>query len=349
MQFINRQPLFSYINAVSKFSPATKVKVGTGLRIVKRLFLIFSFVLFSACSFLGDTSPVSQTSDGQQNTTQGANSNGTLTDGKADGTKLGATAQPQVVVPKENPYLTNRPPVSAADQQLFSRALSAAKSEQWEQASDLFQALTKQNPALSGPYLNLGVIAQKQDQLAQAEMWFKKAIEVNTNNLDAYTALALLYKNQAKFTEAKELLTQAVTIWPLYPAGHRNLGILNEFYLGDFKSALKHYKTYQSLLDKPDRKIKGWIIDLERRIPSDPEEPAVVAESTDAASKPETEVEIEGEGGAEEETELDTGVESGGSEDVVNSSETDPSIESENDITTGDSATETEVSDNESQ
>lgn len=265
MQFINRQ---------KPLNGLTKVKT---LGLAKRLLLAFSLTLFSACSFLGGNGALEESTDTKQNTPaeQGVNPDATP-----------AVQPPAPVIPKENPYLTNRPPASAADQKLFAQALSAAKAEQWEQASALFQALTQQNPALSGPYLNLGVIAQKQDQLEQAEIWFKKAIEVNKNNLDAYTALALLYKDQAKFTEAKEQLTQAVTLWPLYPAGHRNLGILNEFYLGDFKAALKHYKTYQSLLAEPDRKVKGWIIDLERRIPPDPEEQkAEAAEPTDSTAQ----------------------------------------------------------------
>lgn len=267
------------------FINALKMKAVS--RSFNHVLLALSFTLFSACSFLGDSGSKPNTADATQNAAeQGLNPDGTPKAGGA--TQTGGTTTVQPAIPKENPYLSNRPPASKADKQLFAQALSAAKADKLDEATALFIKLTQQNPKLSGPYLNLGVIAQKQDQLEQAEAWFKKSIQANSNNLDAYTALALLYKDQAKFNEAKEQLTKAVTLWPSYPAGHRNLGILNEFYLGDYKTALKHYKTYQGLLEKPDRKVKGWIIDLERRIPPDPEEQKAqeaVAQAENAANQ----------------------------------------------------------------
>lgn len=353
MQFINSlYGLFISSKYVRNVDSLNMLRVPS---VVKTLVLILSIVLLSACSSLGSGGSTSESADAKKEVEQGAN-----LDGKSlAGTKQSTT--PTVVnIPKENPYLTNQPPVSSADQKLFAQALSAAKAERWDQATALFQSLTKQNPALSGPYLNLGVIAQKQDQLDQAEAWFKKAIQVNANNLDAYTALALLYKNQAKFAEAKEQLTKAVTIWPLYPAGHRNLGILNEFYLGDFKAALKHYKTYQGLLEKPDRKIKGWIIDLERRIPADPEEQAaeVTGDSSQQAggSSPES-TENNGSESVEGFESTESSEQAEAAQDATDTTEADSSIEPGDNITVGDNssdnpadnATEAEVSDNENE
>jgi hypothetical protein len=36
-------------------------------------------------------------------------------------------------------------------------------------------------------------------------------------------------------------------------------------YMGHFVKASQFYQQYQSLLDTPDRRIAGWIVDINRR------------------------------------------------------------------------------------
>jgi hypothetical protein len=36
--------------------------------------------------------------------------------------------------------------------------------------------------------------------------------------------------------------------------------------MGAFDSALYHYERYQTLQSEPDREVKGWIIDTQRRL-----------------------------------------------------------------------------------
>ena len=49
-------------------------------------------------------------------------------------------------------------------------------------------------------------------------------------------------------------------------AAWTNLGILYELYLGKLPEALEYYRTYQSMLSEPDRRVQGWVMDLERRL-----------------------------------------------------------------------------------
>ena len=46
---------------------------------------------------------------------------------------------------------------------------------------------------------------------------------------------------------------------------HYNLGILYDIYLGKTELALQHYRKYQQVLAEPDKRVGGWIKDLERR------------------------------------------------------------------------------------
>ena len=51
-----------------------------------------------------------------------------------------------------------------------------------------------------------------------------------------------------------------------YAYAHLNYGILLELYMGKLPEALEHYKQYQALTKEEDKKVKGWIIELGRRV-----------------------------------------------------------------------------------
>jgi hypothetical protein len=43
------------------------------------------------------------------------------------------------------------------------------------------------------------------------------------------------------------------------------VGILYDIYMGKFTKASAHYQKYQGMLASPDRKVAGWIVDINRR------------------------------------------------------------------------------------
>ena len=53
---------------------------------------------------------------------------------------------------------------------------------------------------------------------------------------------------------------------PGFKDAYLNLGILYELYLGRLPEALAAYRQYQSLSSEPNRKVVGWVVDLERRL-----------------------------------------------------------------------------------
>ncbi len=165
-----------------------------------------------------------------------------------------------------DPYLENIPATSAAARQQFQRGVDAMQKSNWSAAESEFTDLVKNYPELSGPLLNLGIIARQKGDLKAAKQHFSHAIEVNPGNQEAYNQLALLYRKQGEFKQAEETYLQAIKVWPGYADVQLNLGILYELYLGEMESALQHYENYQQLQSEPDRKVAGWIIDLQRRI-----------------------------------------------------------------------------------
>ncbi len=167
-----------------------------------------------------------------------------------------------------NPYLANRPAVPGYAKQEFQKASAAMLEQDWLAAEQQLLLLTLDYPHLSGPYLNLAIVYDQQGNVDLADENFRQAIAANTNNVFAYNQYGIFLREQGRFDEAEQQYLSALAVWPDYAEGHRNLGILYDMYFGNFSQALAQYKLYQSLQEQPDRQLKGWIIDLQRRIKS---------------------------------------------------------------------------------
>lgn len=176
------------------------------------------------------------------------------------------TAQALLANMGPNPFLAYSTKPSASAQAQYHRALDAMKAEDWPMAERLLNELVLSNRQLSGPLLNLGIAQAKQEKDEQAQTSFENAIKVNASNQEAYNQLGLLQRKRGQFTDAKNTYLKAISVWPGYAPIRLNLGILYELYIGDLAQALNQYQTYQALQTEPDRKVKGWIVDLQRRL-----------------------------------------------------------------------------------
>lgn len=165
-----------------------------------------------------------------------------------------------------NPYLTNKVNVSAKAKDEFARAQAAMNAKNYKAAVGLWSLMTETYPKLSGPYVNLGIANWKLGELQEAENAFKFAIQTNKYNTDAYTQLGVLYREQGKFLDAEQTYLSALEAWPHNREAMLNLGMLYDLYMGRFADALRYYRLSQRLVPEPDRTVKGWIIDLERRV-----------------------------------------------------------------------------------
>ncbi|MBL4827311.1 MAG: tetratricopeptide repeat protein [Spongiibacteraceae bacterium] len=209
--------------------------------------LLLLVISSSACQFMPTTSEIFRGEPEAQSTKQAA-----------------AVELENATLP--NPYLLERPSTSKEVRRRFQTAKQAMFDENWAQAQSDLEWLTQYYPTLSGPYLNLALLHRQLERPEKAESAFKKAARVNPNNVNAYNHYAIFLREQGRFTDARVQYLKALDVWPDHPDSHRNLGILYDLYMGKFEQALPHYKRYQELLDKPDRTIKGWIVDTQRRV-----------------------------------------------------------------------------------
>jgi len=105
------------------------------------------------------------------------------------------------------------------------------------------------------------------NKLDKAENAYRFALQTNPLNFDAYTNLGVLLREQGQFEQAEENYLAALGYWPHHQASLLNLGILYDMYLSKLPEALNYYELAQKLNARED--LKGWIIDLKRRLPKE--------------------------------------------------------------------------------
>lgn len=184
----------------------------------------------------------------------------------------GTTAQIEGEQIPEVPFVAIAKPaavsvsVPASARQEFEVAKALMQTEDWEDASNRLLLMTETYPQLAGVYVNLGICYATLDKPVDAERAYRFAIEKNPLNFDAYTNLGVLLREQGKFQEAEQVYIDALAQWPHHQPSLINLGVLYDLYMGRLSEALTHFETAQQLNVEEDRQLKGWIVDLQRRI-----------------------------------------------------------------------------------
>ncbi len=153
--------------------------------------------------------------------------------------------------------------------ELFSQSLAALASSDYIRAESLLVEITEIQPELSGPWLNLGQVYLAGDRTDSARMAFERAIEANPTNCAALNQLGVLARREGRLIEAENSYRACIDRDPTFPQVYLNLGILYEVYLGKLPQALQAYREYQDLTTSAgaeDNRVKGWVVDLERRL-----------------------------------------------------------------------------------
>jgi Tfp pilus assembly protein PilF len=156
--------------------------------------------------------------------------------------------------------------VDRKSEAMFQSALGAIRAQRYAEAESLLTELTTRQPALSGPWVNLGSVYEALGDNESAEKAYKRAIDANPGNCAAYVDLGVLARRSGDFLTAESNYLACIQHDPNFREAYLNLGILYELYLGRLDDALKSYQQYQALSQDPDLRVAGWVSDLERRI-----------------------------------------------------------------------------------
>jgi tetratricopeptide (TPR) repeat protein len=152
---------------------------------------------------------------------------------------------------------------NAAD---FEDAVSFIQEGRHEDAEIILLGVTSDQPELAGPWINLGQVYVALNQPEEARRSFEAAARANPWNCTAHNELGLLSRQHGDFESAERHYLNCLEKVPSDGAANLNLGILYELYLGRLSEALGYYRHYQTLLTEPDRRVQGWVMDLERRL-----------------------------------------------------------------------------------
>lgn len=169
-----------------------------------------------------------------------------------------------VAIPK--PARESTPDIPRAARTEFHDALAVMANNRWQDAEARWLLMTETYPLLASVYTNLGIVYQKLNKVEEAEKAYRFAIETNTYSFDAYTNLGVMLRELGRFEEAEQTYVQALSLWPHHPESLKNLGILYDLYLGKLDQALTNYELLQKLNETEDKRLRGWIVDLKRRI-----------------------------------------------------------------------------------
>jgi tetratricopeptide (TPR) repeat protein len=87
----------------------------------------------------------------------------------------------------------------------FSEAASLSNSGKYDEAIAKFNEVLKDVPKCTECYVNIGSSYAMKKDYEQAEIAYRKALELDPNSVDSYNGLATIYNDQKKFTEAQAM------------------------------------------------------------------------------------------------------------------------------------------------
>lgn len=147
----------------------------------------------------------------------------------------------------------------------YTQALAAIKNGNDEQALVLLRDISNRHPNLSGPLLNQAILLRKKGRLEEAQDLLKKSMLSPTQNPRVMNELGVVSRQLGNFKQAKSAYESAIRLAPGYDRPHYNLAVLADLYLGDAALAIKEFEMFQSLQEKRDKKVDGWLKELKRR------------------------------------------------------------------------------------
>ncbi|WP_404362316.1 tetratricopeptide repeat protein [Marinobacter sp.] len=157
-------------------------------------------------------------------------------------------------------------PLTAEQQAQFDTALAASRNSRWQEADSDLSALQASRPDVPFLKARLAWVRQQQGRMEEAKNLYQQALKQDPSDTMAINNLALIMQETGEFQAASQLLKKGLRHDGDAPELHYNLAVLSELYLLDLETALEHYREYQRITATEDGEVKGWIVDLERRL-----------------------------------------------------------------------------------
>lgn len=147
----------------------------------------------------------------------------------------------------------------------FKSAIALLQQEQYEQAIVVLKSVIEREQRLPAPYVNIAIAYNKLGETKDAEINLINALKLDIGHPVANNELGLLYREAGKFNAARTAYENAINEHPDYLPAKRNLGVLCDLYMHDFKCALDQFEDYLELMPD-DKTAEIWVADVKRRL-----------------------------------------------------------------------------------
>lgn len=147
----------------------------------------------------------------------------------------------------------------------FNKAVELLRKEQYQQAITVLDTVIEREQRLPAPYVNIAMAYNKLGDVTKAEENFINALKLDIGHPTANNELGMLYRKAGKFNAARIAYQNAIKEHSDYLPAKRNLGVLCDLYLHDYKCALEQYEDYLEL-QPDDKTVAIWVSDVKQRI-----------------------------------------------------------------------------------
>jgi len=156
--------------------------------------------------------------------------------------------------------------INSEIKKIYTQVSKLDKKKKFSQAIGLLNDIEAKYPQLSGPSYQKSRLLLRQDKFDQALEQADLSISKNTRNYYSHNLRGVILRSKGDFQGSKKAYIEAINTYPNYPNSYLNLGVLADLYLRDLPLALTHYRNYMKLTGNQDKKVKNWIIEIQRRI-----------------------------------------------------------------------------------
>lgn len=147
----------------------------------------------------------------------------------------------------------------------FQHAVALMDNGEYELAVETLESVIVRESRLIAPFINIAIAWRKAGNAEQAEKNLAKALKMDPVHPIANNELGLIYRKAGKFKKARVAYRKAIANHPKFAAAKRNLGVLCDLYMHDFKCALEQFENYLEL-NPDDKNVSIWIADVKRRV-----------------------------------------------------------------------------------
>jgi len=113
-------------------------------------------------------------------------------------------------------------------------------------ASSIVETPPEAPRAAGSPLLAQGLESAQRGELADAEGYFRRAVEQDAGDAEAWNSLGVVLVRQGEHVQGVDALRTALRLQPSHVEAHRNLGVALDRQ-GQLGEAAVHYRTFLSL------------------------------------------------------------------------------------------------------